>query len=119
VRVRRLVAHRRAVFESIAPVRRVADRLAAGSERIAEGLALQHRVLRTQVAELFAGELKSMPPARRAVTLDAADVVAGWETWDQLRRTKSLSAPAAAKVVAALLDGVLRPGPPGPERRAG
>lgn len=119
VRIRRLVEHRLTVFESIAPTRRVADRLAAGSARIADGLALQHRVLRGQVAELFADELETMSPARRAVVLDAADVAAGWGTWDQLRRTKGLAAPAAAKVVTALLEGVVCAAPAAPRRRRG
>jgi TetR/AcrR family transcriptional regulator, regulator of autoinduction and epiphytic fitness len=110
-RIRRLVAARRAVFEAIAPVRRVGDRLAAGSPRIADGLALHHRILRAQVAQLFAGELASLPAAQRTVALDAADVAAGWETWDQLRRSKR-SASGAAKVVTALLDGLFRETPP-------
>jgi len=118
VRIRRLVENRRTVFESIAPVRRVADRLAARSEQIADGLALHHLVLRTQVAELFDDALASMPPVHRASALDAADVAASWETWDQLRRTKGLGPPAAAKVVVALLEGVLKAPPMGAKGRA-
>jgi len=117
-RVRRLVENRRSVFEAIAPVRRVADRLAAGSQRIADGVALHHLVLRTQVAELFETTLASMPPSRRVVALDAADVAAGWETWDLLRRTRGLGPPAAAKVVATLLQGVLTPPTTGARRRS-
>ena len=117
-RIRRLVAARRAAFEAIAPVRRVGDRLAAGSPRIAEGLALHHRILRAQVAQLFARELGSLTPAQRTIALDAADVAAGWETWDQLRRSKARGAPAAAKVVTALLDGVFREPPSPPSAKA-
>ena len=117
-RIRLLVEHRRRVFEAIAPVRRVADRLAAGSARIADGLALHHLVLRTQVAELFETTLASMPPSRRVVALDAADVAAGWETWDLLRRTRGLGPPAAAKVVATLLQGVLTPPTTGARKRS-
>ena len=95
-----------------------ADRLAAGSARIADGLALHHLVLRTQVAELFETTLASMPPSRRVVALDAADVAAGWETWDLLRRTRGLGPPAAAKVVAPLLQGVLTPPTTGARRRS-
>ncbi len=76
-------------------------------------------MLRAQVAELFAGELASMTPTRRAVVLDAADVAAGWETWEQLRRAKGLAPPAAAKVVVSLLEGVLCAAPAGRPRRGG
>jgi hypothetical protein len=76
-------------------------------------------MLRTQVAELFEDTLASMPPNRRVTALDAADVAAGWETWDLLRRTRGLVAPAAAKVVVALLEGVLTPPTAGAQRRKG
>jgi AcrR family transcriptional regulator len=107
-RLRTLVDNRVTVFEVIAPVRRVGDRLAATSTQIAEGLALHHLMLRTQVAEVFGLELKAMPKPRRATTLDAVDVAAGWETWDQLRRGKGLSVEAASRVIELLIDGALR-----------
>jgi AcrR family transcriptional regulator len=105
-RIRALVRNRVTVFEAIAPVRRVADRL-DGSAHIAEGLQLHHLILRAQVAEVFETELAAMPRSRRADALHAIDVSAGWETWDQLRRTTGLSAPAAARIVGMLLEGVL------------
>lgn len=106
-RLRTLVKNRVTVFESIAPVRRVADRLGASSTRISEGLELHHMVLRTQVAEVFEHELNAMPRQRRGTALDAIDVAAGWETWDQLRRVKQLSVTAAARVTELLITGVL------------
>jgi AcrR family transcriptional regulator len=107
-RLRTLVKNRVDVFETIAPVRRVADRLAASSARIAEGMELQMVMLRTQVAEVFERELKSLPRHRRATALNAADVAAGWDTWDQLRRRKGLSATSAARVMELLVGGALR-----------
>jgi len=71
------------------------------------------------VAELFEDTLTSMPPTRRGTALDAADVASGWETWDLLRRTRGLVAPAAATVVVALLEGVLMPPTTGARRRSG
>jgi AcrR family transcriptional regulator len=106
-RLHRLVKNRAAVFETIAPVRRVADRLVATSERIAEGLALQKLILRTQVAEVFERELKAMPRHRRATALHAADIAAGWETWDQLRRGKGLSVNSSARAMELLIGGAL------------
>ena len=107
-RLRTLVKNRVDVFETIAPVRRVADRLAASSARIAEGMELQMLMLRTQVAEVFERELQALPRHRRATALDAADVAAGWETWDQLRRGKGLSVTSSAKVMELLVGGALR-----------
>ena len=107
-RLRTLVKNRVTVFETIAPTRRVGDRLAATSTKIAEGLALHHLMLRTQVAEVFERELKAMPRHRRATALDAADIAAGWETWDQLRRGKGLSVTSSARVMEVLVGGALR-----------
>ena len=107
-RLRTLVKNRVDVFETIAPVRRVADRLAASSVRIAEGMELQMVMLRAQVAEVFERELEALPRQRRATVLNAADVAAGWETWDQLRRRKRLSVTLAARVMEVLVGGALR-----------
>ncbi len=106
-RLGQLVKNRVTVFESIAPVRRVGERLAANSTRIAEGLELHHMVLRTQVAEVFERELRRLPRPRRATALDAIDVAAGWETWEQLRRGKGLSVTSAARVMELLIAGAL------------
>jgi AcrR family transcriptional regulator len=107
-RLRVLVKNRVSVFEAIAPVRRVGDRLAANSTRIAEGLELHHMLLRTQMAEVFERELTRLPRSRRITALDAIDVAAGWETWQQLRRGKGLSVTAAARVMELLITGALR-----------
>jgi AcrR family transcriptional regulator len=107
-RLRTLVKNRVTVFEAIAPVRRVGDRLASSSTRITEGLDLHHMVLRTQMAEVFERELKRMPRHKRATALDAIDVAAGWETWEQLRRGKGLSVTSAARVMETLIAGALR-----------
>jgi len=107
-RIRALLAHRVRVLETIAPVRRVAARLAGESPRIAEGLELQHLLLRTQVAEVFEPELSRLPRSRRLDALHAADVAAGWETWDQLRRTVGLPVAESVRVVTLLLEGALR-----------
>ena len=107
-RLRTLVKNRAKVFEAVAPVRRVGDRLAASSERIAEGVELQRLLLRNQVAEVFERELTALPRQRRATALHAADVAAGWETWDQLRRGKGLSVTSSARVMELLVGGALR-----------
>jgi AcrR family transcriptional regulator len=107
-RLRLLVKNRVDVFETIAPVRRVGERMAATSTAIAEGLELHHLVLRTQVAEVFERELKEKPRHRRATALDAIDVAASWENWELLRRGKGLSVTSAARVMEVLIAGAVR-----------
>ena len=94
-----LVKNRSAVFETIAPVRRVGDRLVNTSPQIADALQIHHLVLRVQIQDLFAVELKAMPRSRQEIVLDALDVAAGWETWDQLRRLKELSVADSVRVM--------------------
>jgi AcrR family transcriptional regulator len=106
-RIRALVENRATVFEAIAPIRRVADRLAGTSSPIASGLAMHHQLLRAQVAELFEQELARVSRVRRPDTLSALDVATGWETWDTLRRHQGLSVPSSAQVVRLLIEGVL------------
>lgn len=107
-RLRMLVKNRVDVFEAIAPVRRFGERLAASSPGIADGLALHHLVLRSQVAEVFERELKEKPRHRRATALDAIDVAASWENWDLLRQGKGLSVTSAARVMEVLIAGAVR-----------
>jgi AcrR family transcriptional regulator len=108
-RMAALVSNRGTIFEAIDPARSVAERLAVTSPRLAEGLALQHRVLRAQVAATFAPELSRLPKKRRRDVLNAADVASSWETWDQLRRTRRLSRRESERVMERLLGGVLTP----------
>jgi AcrR family transcriptional regulator len=106
-RIRALVDNRATVFEAIAPTRRVADRHAEGSPQISEGLDFHHEILQMQVAELFQRELSRISRVRRPDALNAIDVAAGWETWDQLRRVQRLSITSSGRVVRLLIEGVL------------
>lgn len=106
-RIAVLVENRALVFETIAPVRRVGERLAASSELIAEGLDRHHGILRTQVESVFGPELAILSTRDAHDTLNALDVVSSWESWDQLRRLKGLTLPEASRVMAQLIDAVL------------
>jgi TetR/AcrR family transcriptional regulator, regulator of autoinduction and epiphytic fitness len=107
-RLRALVKNRATVFEAIAPVRRVGDRLAESSKSIAEGVEMHHLLLRNQVALIFERELKTLSRHRRAAVLEAADIAASWETWDQLRRVRGLPVTSSTRVVELLVGGVVR-----------
>jgi AcrR family transcriptional regulator len=106
-RARALVMNRSEVYETIAPIRRVGDRLANASPQIADGLQLHHLVLRMQIEELFAAEIKAMARVRRQAVLNALDVAASWETWDQLRRLKGLSVAESVRVMNILVAAAL------------
>jgi AcrR family transcriptional regulator len=105
-RIRALVRNRAKIFETIAPVRRVGEQLALRSPHVAQGLDWHHRLLRAQVAKLFEPELSSLRGVAAHDALNAADVVAGWETWEQLRRLKGLSESEASRVVRHLLESL-------------
>jgi AcrR family transcriptional regulator len=108
-RIGALVENRAALFEAITPVRRVGERLAPSSVVIAQGLARHRRMLRAQLASVFAGELSSLTDDCRGQVLHAADVAASWGTWDQLRRCSGLSRKESMRVVRRLLGGVFGP----------
>jgi AcrR family transcriptional regulator len=106
-RIRALISNRASIFETIAPVRRVGEHLALRSPHVAEGIDRQHRVLRSQVQHVFEPELSLLRGAVQTDTLNAIDVVTGWETWEQLRRLKGLSVAETSRVVRHLLDSIL------------
>ena len=102
-RVAALVAQRRRLYETIAPVRRAAIRLAPRSAVIAAELGRSDAVLRNQLAPLFAPELHALHPKRRDEVTEALDAVTSWETWDRLRTAQRLDAAAAAGIVTSMV----------------
>lgn len=90
-RIDRIVRQRTRLFETIAPVARIA-RLRAPSQPIIAGeLARSATLLRAQLARHFARELDGLDPAARSETLAAADVLASFESFDLMRRAQNLS----------------------------
>lgn len=106
-RVAALVAQRTRLYEAIAPVRRMAIRLAPRSRPIAAELAHADTILRGHLGELLAPELAAMHPDRRTEVLEALDALTSWETWERLRTAQRLGADAAARVVTTTVLGVL------------
>lgn len=107
-RLAAVVAQRTRLYETIAPVRRMAIRLAPRSRPIAAELARANAVLRAHLAELFAPELAALAPGPQADALEALDALTSWETWDRLRGAQGLEADEAAAVVTTTALGVLR-----------
>jgi len=102
VRIAALVDSRATIWDAIAPVRRHAVRLAAGSEVLGSELARTHRFFRRQVRAVFAAEIGGDDEL-----LDALDAAASWETWELLRSGRGLSRAAAARVVTRTLTALL------------
>ena len=94
------VAHRAALFEEIAGVRRAALRNDTHPV-LQRGLADTVRKLRTQVETAF--EVTGM-------TLEAIDAAASWAAWDSLRRSQGLSAARAKAVMEHTITALLREG---------
>ena len=111
-RVAALVGNRAEVFEKVAPVRRLAVRLAAQSPPIREELARFGRFFRQQVAEVFGPELTRARANTKAdpddhTVLDAVDAATSWEAWDRLRSGQGLSVPDASRVVSFTVSALL------------
>jgi AcrR family transcriptional regulator len=105
-RIAALVESRATVWDTIAPVRRYALRLAATSDVIATELARTQRFFRGQVRTLFAAEVKGDDDL-----LEAVDAAASWDTWELLRRGHGLSRAASSRIVTRTLSALLKESP--------
>ncbi|HEX5267634.1 MAG TPA: TetR/AcrR family transcriptional regulator [Acidimicrobiales bacterium] len=108
-RVSRLVRQRGALFDAIAPVRRAAGRVEHRSPTVAAELGRSRKGLRRELEEVFGPELIAdrADRAGRVELLDALDVAAGWDAWDQLRHRQGQAASGARRVVARMLTALL------------
>jgi AcrR family transcriptional regulator len=106
-RVDELVAARLGLYEAMGAVAGVARSVAAQQPLVAGELARIRRLLREQVADLFAGELAAMGPADRSRALAAADVVTSWESVDLLVHDQGLDRAAAGAAVGLALRSLL------------
>jgi TetR/AcrR family transcriptional regulator of autoinduction and epiphytic fitness len=106
-RLDRFVAARIRLLEAMGEVGRLARSQAAVQPLVARELGRIRAELRTQVAEVFAVELRALPAADRNPALAAADVLSSWEGHDLLRNDQALSKAAAARTMARALRAVL------------
>lgn len=107
-RAKALVDSRAKLFDAISPVRRMAVRLEPTSRPIRADLRRANEFFRAQVAELFGRELAPLSAARRTDALDALDVVTSWEAWERLRSIQGVPERRARRIVADLVQQVLR-----------
>ena len=106
-RIADLVERRAELFEFITPVRHAIGTRAHTSTVLRSRIDELAADLRTQVQSCFGDELSSLSLEDRRLTLDALDVIAGFETWDQLRTFRSLPRAEAERTVVAMLGRML------------
>jgi AcrR family transcriptional regulator len=105
-RLDRTMAHRAALFEEIAPVRRALMRRVATAPSVSDAIAAADGLLLESLKVTFARELAALPEGVRAVQLEALDTASSWEAWDRLRTVSRLSVRGAKRVVLRTLDAL-------------
>ncbi|HXY46001.1 MAG TPA: TetR/AcrR family transcriptional regulator [Acidimicrobiales bacterium] len=107
-RIAAMVKLRAKLYEEIAPVRRVAVRLAATYPVMAQSLGEVYQAGRAQILAVFKPELTRAGRSKSSV-LDEVDLVLSWAVWETLRSLQGASTERARKLVSELLTVVLTP----------
>lgn len=95
-RIRHLAAQRSRLFERISPVRHAIGTRARSSASLARRLEDVAVLLRGQIEQQFAEELRARRGVERRDLLEALDLLWSFESWDRLRSAQGLSVTAAA-----------------------
>jgi AcrR family transcriptional regulator len=115
-RLERTVAHRAALYEEVAPVRRALMRRVATAPRVRDTIAAADGLLLDNLKATFAPELAALPEGPRAVQLDALDTASSWEAWNRLRTVSRLPVRGAKRVVTRTLGALCASGDSAPGR---
>lgn len=100
-RIERTVAARLRLYDGIAPMARAAVARAPQNAIIAERLAETRLLLRRQVEDMFAPELRGLDPGPRADLVAVVDVLLELESIDHLRRSRNLPAADVERILVA------------------
>jgi len=106
-RIDGIVAHRAALFETIAPSRRSALIRMHTSPELQSQQAFLTAHLRRQVAETFEPELSVLDRSTKGEVVELLDLHTSWETWERLRRWQRVSVPRSRKLVTGLVTQAL------------
>ncbi|MGH9299055.1 MAG: TetR/AcrR family transcriptional regulator [Acidimicrobiales bacterium] len=107
-RISALVRLRSRMWEEVSSIRRVAMRLAVSHDVLAGEIGEANRAARTQLADVFAPELKKAGRAR-ARLLDQLELIMSWSSWESLRSLQGCSPERARHIVSELATSVLVP----------
>lgn len=105
-RVERTVAHRAALYEEIAPVRRALMRRGTAAPGVNDAICASDGLLLENLKETFAPELGALPSGQRGEHLEALDTASSWEAWDRLRTVSRLQVRGAKRVMTRTLDAL-------------
>lgn len=107
-RIDRMAEQRTLLFETVAPIRRIARLRASHQPIIADELRRTRELLGKQVEEHFATELGAMAPETRRTTLSAADVLTSFDGFDVMRSSQGLRPEQIAEVLRTGLGALFR-----------
>lgn len=110
-RVAALVDQRLRLFTAVGQAAHVSRLRAPFQARLAESLREARRFLRSQVRSLFAAELSAMPEAEAEAALAAADVLAGFESYQLLTDDQGHDLGEVQAILTASLAVLLAPRP--------
>lgn len=108
-RLERTVAHRAALYEEIAPIRRALVRRIPASKGITATIAAADALLLEDLKETFEPELAALGASARLEVLEAMDVATSWEAWDRLRTGSMLQTRGARRVMTRMLEALCAP----------
>jgi TetR/AcrR family transcriptional regulator, regulator of autoinduction and epiphytic fitness len=106
VRIERTVAHRAALFEQIAEVRRALACRAPTCPGVREALAASDNLFLEDLKATFAPELTELPTTGRDEYVGAMDAGVSWEVWDRLRTTSGVPVRSARRVMSLMLGAL-------------
>jgi TetR/AcrR family transcriptional regulator of autoinduction and epiphytic fitness len=106
-RVERFVTHRSRLLERLDPVARAARLREPFSDQLQANRDTVVRLMRAQVCDSFAPELRSLDPAAGDRSATALASASSWAAWYHLRNDQGLDVAAAAEVLRLLIWGVL------------
>jgi AcrR family transcriptional regulator len=109
-RVDRFVADRTRLLDAMGPVGELARSIAPRQPQVAAELGRIRAVLRSQVVEVFRGELARVPADEHDAVLAGLDVACSWEARHLLRQDQRLGKAAAARVMALSIHRLLGAG---------
>jgi AcrR family transcriptional regulator len=105
-RIERTVAHRAALFEEDADVRRALVCRAPTSLAVRRAVTAGDTLFLEDLQATFAPELSGLPESTRAEFLGAMDTGTSWEAWERLRTTSGIQVRGARRVMSLMLESL-------------
>ncbi len=104
-RIKKLVNHRKGVYEFIAPMRKIAEAMRASSKVLDNNIKEGRLMFRAHVEMMFSKELSNK--SKPEVLLHAIEAATSWKTWNELRQEQNCSVKLASQVMELTLTKLL------------